>query len=149
MAAAQQQIEPHPLVGLKFAYYVNMKEPLENIASPWRRWLILLVYFKWKWFSGSAVHDMGIFTDQDVAEEVARRKADETGMAWSVKALPVNALLPDVPVKYGFYSFPGSSRDYKYRKRPGWLQAVEPSDIQKLSALKQRVDEFAAAIRGG
>jgi hypothetical protein len=139
----------HPLVGVKFAYYINMREPIEAITSPWRRFFIRLVYFKWKYFSGAAVHDMGIFTDRDVAEELAAMKRKETGMAWSVKELPVNALLPEVPVRYGFYSFPGSKYDYKYRKRTGWLHAVEPSTLQLAQELKTKVGEFASFVRDG
>lgn len=145
MVALEKEL--HPLSGLRSACYLCMSERIEDIASPLRRFLIRWVYFKWSWYSGHAVHDMGIFTDREVAEDVARQKRDETGKAWSVKELPVNGLLGEAPVRYGFYSFPGSDADSRYRNRKVKLQAVEADDLQLVNRLKRQVDEFSAFVR--
>jgi len=147
MAALEQEF--HPLNGLRSAYYVCMTERIEDVTSWVRRFLIRLVYFRWQWYSGAAVHDMGIFTDRDVAETVARQKRDETGKAWSVKELPVNGLLPEVPVKYGFYAFPGATADERYRNRQSRLQAVETRDLDDLKALIPKVENLITNARAG
>lgn len=143
------EIRPHPLMGLRSAYYVAMRERIEDIASPWRRFFIRLIYFKWDWYSGCSIHGQGIFTDYDVAEEVAMRKRLETGKAWSVKELPVNGLLPEQAVQYGFYSFPGSDANGRYRNRKVRLQAVETQDLKLVNDLKKQVDKFSAFVRTG
>lgn len=139
----------HPLDGLRSAYYVSMGEPLDEIASPLRRLLIRLIYFRWDWYSGQSVHDMGIFTDREVAEEIATRKRTETGKQWSVKELPVNGLLPEIPVRYGFYAFPGSDADARYRNRRIKLEVVETRDLKLVNELKNQVDQFSAYLRTG
>lgn len=143
------ELQMHPLNGLRSAYYLCMSERIEDIASPWRRFFIRLVYFKWQWYSGGATHDMGIFTDREVAESIAKQKRDETGKAWSVKELPVNGLLPDKAVRYGFYSFPGSNADKKYRNRRVRLQAVESGDVQQLKSLMPQVERLIETARAG
>lgn len=135
----------HPLIGLRSAYYICMREPLEEIASPLRRFFIRLVYFKWDWYSGHSVHDQGIFTDRDVAEDIAKQKRAETGRAWSVKELPVNGLLCDGAVQYGFYSYPGSAKDAKYQNRKTKFVAVD-SDVKAL--IETKLGELEECIEG-
>lgn len=137
----------HPLTGLESAYYICMKEPLETIASPFRRFFIRLIYFRWQWYSGQSVHDMGVFTDREVAESVAAQKRTETGKEWAVKELPVNGLLPERAVRYGFYSFPGSKYDAKYRNRRTQFEAVATADLAQVGKLKQQIDQFTASVR--
>jgi hypothetical protein len=113
-----------------------------------RRLLIRLIYFKWDWYSGKSVHDMGIFTDREVAEDIARQKRIETGKAWSVKELPVNGLLPERAVRYGFYSFPGAKEDAKYRNRRNKFVAVPSRDLAGLAALENKLGELQDHIEG-
>jgi hypothetical protein len=124
-----------------------MREPLS--ALPWlRRWLIRFVYIKCEWCSDYAVHDMGIFTDRDVAEEIAARKREETGKAWSVKELPVNGLLPDAAIQYGFYSFPDSKADHRYRNRVVKFAAIPQNDLEQLAAVENKLGELQDCIDG-
>lgn len=137
----------HPLTGTRSAYYLSMREPLSSLPR-WRQWLIRFVYFKCNWASNYATHDMGIFTDRGVAEEIAARKRAETGKAWSVKELPVNGLLPEAPVKYGFYSFPGTAADYQYRNRVNRFVPVQAKDLSGLERIEARLGELQERIEG-
>jgi len=136
----------HPLTGLRSAYYIAMRQPLEDIASPIRRFFIRLIYFKWDWNSGASIHGQGIFTDREVAEEVAARKRLETGMAWSVKELPVNGLLSEEAVQYGFYSFPGSPADARYRNRVIEFAAIPKNDLEQLAEVENKLITLADRI---
>jgi len=107
------------------------------------------VYFRCEWASDYSIEDMGIFTDRDVAESIAQQKRDETGKAWSVKELPVNGLLPDEAVRYGFYAFPGSDADARYRNRRSQLQAVETDHLDSLRQVAKKVDHLVNAARAG
>lgn len=126
MVAARAEMEPHPLHGLRTAYYLCERKSMRDLS--WlRRWLIRLVYAKCDWASDYCIHDMGIFTDREVAEEIAQQKSIETGNLWSAKELPVNGLLPEQAVRYGFYSFPTSEADRFYQEHRTKFDAI-PSD---------------------
>lgn len=141
-------ILPHPLTGIRSAYYIARRQRIEDIASPVRRWLIRLVYFKWDWYSGASIHGQGIFTDRDVAEEIAARKCLETSEAWSVKELPVNGLLSDDAVQYGFYSFPGSKMNDKYRNRVRKFAAIPQNDLEQLASVENKLSALQECIEG-
>ena len=150
MVAAPAKVEAraNPLVGLQVAYYLCMREPLSALS--WlRQMLIRAVYFHCDWASDYAIHDMGIFTDREVAESIARQKTKETGKAWSVKELPVNGLLPEIPVRYGFYSFPGTPADYKYRNRQTEFVAVRATDLKAMEEVKTQLDQLTNDVRSG
>lgn len=137
-----------PLLGLPSAFHIGKRKSIKNLPR-WRRWLIRTVYFKCKWGSDYSFEHMGIFTDLDVAEHVAEvLRNDNPDDIYSVKELPINAVLPDAPVKYGMYSVPASDINDKYQKRPGWLPAVSTQDVEKWAALEVKFDELEACLNG-
>lgn len=138
----------HPLHGLRSAFYICERKSMKDLARL-RRWLIRLVYAKCDWASDYCIHDMGIFTDREVAEEIARQKSEETGNLWSVKELPVNGLLPDRAVRYGFYSFPTSEADGLYRKHRTVFDAVEHQDVELVKKVAGQMDELMSLVRSG
>lgn len=140
MVAVQSEVQPHPLHGLQSAYYLCERKSMRDL-SQLRRWLIRLVYAKCEWASDYCIHDMGIFTDREVAEEVARQKSIETGNLWSVKELPVNGILPERAVRYGFYSFPTSEADKFYREHRTQFEAVPANTLDVIDRKVARVWE--------
>lgn len=147
MVALEKNL-PHPLAGLKFAYYLCQRKSMKRELSRLRCWLIRLVYAKCDWASDYCIHDMGIFTDEDTAREVARVKSEETGNTWSVKKLPVNAVLCNEPVRYGFYSFPTSDADEFYQNHRTKFKAVLSRDLEELAVVETKLSHLQDSIQG-
>jgi hypothetical protein len=133
---------PHPLNGVRSAYYICERKSMKNLS--WiRRWAIRFVYAKCEWASDYCIHDMGIFTDRDVAEEIARQKSKETGNLWSAKELPVNGLLPDESVRYGFYTMPASEGNEFYQKH---RTRFEPIAADALKVIDQKTEQIWKSV---
>jgi len=88
---------------------------------------------------------MGVFTELATALEEASRRSKESGKTWSVKELPVNAVLPDQACNFGFYSFPGSPIDNKYRARQ--LDVVAVRDVERMKRETENLREIMTPAR--
>lgn len=134
MVMIAQPQQPNPLAGVSVVYYVSKRDSITRLP-PLRRLLIRFTYMRCLWASGYSVQSMGVFTDPDAALIEAKRRSEQGGDTWAVKALPVNACLPDEPCEFGIHCvFPGSATTQRVSKHKGvTFDAVSVKEVETMT----------------
>jgi hypothetical protein len=112
-------------LGLKDAYVVCKRRPLSEL-SPEKQQQIRQAYKDTDWSSDYSIEFVEICTDEVGAIEAASIPGG------FIQQIPINAALPDVPIRYGRHTFPLSPAREMYEEQESEIMAVRRSDMEQI-----------------